>query len=349
MFHSHTKKSIIKLLAVLLLAALLSSCARSGGAEPPSSGGKVSVVTTVFPIYDWTRRVAGASDKVEITYLLKSGVDMHSYDPGAAELAKIADCDLLICVGGESDAWLDDFLSSNEKEGRRVVRLLDVEGAKQYEEERTPGMKEERSEGHEDAGDGQETEEHEPDEHPWMSVANAEVYTAAIASALAEANPENAELYGRNADSYIDELKELASGDEAAGGEGEMLVFADRYPFRYLLEEHGLRYCAAFAGCSAESEADFETVVFLADKVRELGSGAILMSESGDPALAETVMNTAGKRLEVIVLDSMQSIGAEELAEGADYINIMENNLRLLGRARELSGGGRDGEDKWHS
>ena len=256
------------LLAALMLAGMLAGCMNSsevpmGSAtaapsqtEAPAHT-KISIVTTIFPEYDWVREILGdKADSAEITMLLDNGVDLHSYQPTADDLIKISDCDLFVYVGGESDGWVDDALKNATNKNRKVINLLEILGDSVKEEETVEGMQEEE----------EDHEEKEYDEHVWLSLKNAKTLVGAISAALQELDPGNKDTYATNAAAYIEKLSALDGEYQAAVSAGtyQTLLFGDRFPFRYLVDDYGLSYYAAFVGCSAESEASFETVSFLA-------------------------------------------------------------------------------------
>ena len=317
----------INTFAALLLTLALTLTAPAVLAEEAP----LRVVTTIFPIYDWVREILGDADGVELTLLLDSGVDLHSYQPTAADIVKVAACDVFIYVGGESDEWVEDALKEAVNPDMRVVDLLDALGDAAKEEETVEGMEAEEEEEGEEEG-----EEPEYDEHVWLSLRNAQSLVEAIADALAEADGENADLYRANAEAYAGRLGELDGryADAVAAAELDTVLFADRFPFRYLADDYGLTYYAAFSGCSAESEASFETIAFLAGRVDALGLPAVLTIEGANHRAAETVVaNTAGKDAAILVMDSMQGTTAADVAAGATYLGVMEGNLAALTQA----------------
>ena len=319
---------IIKWLFFLLLLGmlpLLSAC----GAQPGAK--KLRIVTTTFPLYDWARNVVGDAADVELSFLQDTGVDLHSYQPTAEDMVKIASCDLFIYVGGASDGWVADALKNSKNDGRRALDLMEILGEKALAEEEKEGMQAEEHEGH-GAAHGEE----ERDEHVWLSLKNASLFTGKIADALAELAPEKKETFLSNAAAYQAKLDALQQEYEAAAAAArtKTLLFGDRFPFLYLTKELGLDYYAAFQGCSAESEASFETIVFLAGKADELGLKVILKTESGDGKLAETVRQTSKAQDQTILaMDSLQSVTKARAAEGVTYLSVMEKNLEVLKEA----------------
>lgn len=311
-------KKYVSVFLVIILSFSLCAC---GGTI--SDDGKLSVVTTIFPEYDWTMNILGdKAQDADVTMLLDSGVDLHSYSPSADDLVRISTCDVFIYVGGESDEWVTDALKSVKNENMIVINLMDVLGDSVREEETVEGMEE----------DAEEEGEAEYDEHIWLSLRNAGKCCKVIADKLGEADTANAEEYAANAESYIAKLNALDNRyvDAVANGSIKTLLFADRFPFRYLVDDYGLEYFAAFSGCSAESEASFETVAFLADKINELGLKTVLTLEGSDNKIAGTIINTAGSDARIMSMDSMQSVTSQDVNNGADYIGIMEKNLEVL-------------------
>ena len=324
----------IRLLAVVLASVLfLASAAAPAAAE---EGKKLNIVTTIFPVYDWILQAAGGADHAEITLLLDSGVDLHSYQPTASDMLKIASCDVFVYVGGESDKWVEDALKGSVNPGQIVISLLDALGEDVRAEELVEGMEHHDHEEDGDADEDHDREEEEADEHVWLSLRNAQKLTSAIAARLAEADPAHAEAYTANAAAYCERLAALdAQYAEVTGAAThKTLLFGDRFPFRYLADDYGLAYYAAFSGCSAETEASFQTIVFLAQKMDELGLPAVLTIEGTSRKIAETVIRTtAGKNQTLRSLDSRQSATAADMQAGASYLSIMEKNLEVLREA----------------
>ncbi len=328
------KKLISLLLAAVMLVIVFSACSDKTDASPEGEKPALSVVATVFPQYDWTREILGDNPVgAKLTLLLDDGVDLHSYQPTVEDMAKIAECDVFIYVGGESDEWVADALNEAGTSDMTVINLMDALGEGAREEEIVEGMQAEEEEGEE----GEEGEEEtEYDEHIWLSLKNAALLCDSICAGLCEADPENADVYRANTEAYTERLRALDGEYEAAVGAAPVktMLFGDRFPFRYLTDDYGIEYFAAFVGCSAETEASFETVTFLSKKVDELGLSHIMVIESSDKRIAETIRdNTASKDQTILTLDSMQSAGARETENGATYIGIMEDNLNILKEA----------------
>ena len=330
------KKIITLMLVAVLAVCALSGCGTSKSGEDTKDK-KIKIVTTIFPEYDWVMQILGdKADKADVTMLLDKGVDLHSYQPSTADIAKISEADVFIYVGGESDEWVEDVLKEAKNKKLKVINLMDVMGDKAKEEEVKEGMQEEEEEHAEEAKDGKEEEEVEYDEHVWLSLKNAKIFTKKIADVLSEVDKDDAKTYQANYESYAKKLDDLDKkyADAVASAKNKTLVFGDRFPFRYLVNDYGLDYYAAFVGCSAESEASFETVTFLAKKIDELGLSNVLTIEGKNHKIAKTVVdNTKNKDQKVLTMDSMQSTTSKDVKDGATYLGIMEKNLEVLKEA----------------
>lgn len=325
------KKITALLLALFVLVGALAGCGKQNDTNKTD---KLSIVTTIFPEYDWVREILGEkADNAEITMLLDNGVDLHSYQPTADDIVKISDCDLFIYVGGESDEWVEDALRNAANRNMKVINLLEVLGDSVKTEEIVEGMQEEEHE-HEDAEEHEHEEE--ADEHVWLSLKNAKMLVRVISKALQELDPDNKDIYAANADAYVKKLSALDAEYQAAvdAASNKTILFGDRFPFRYLVDDYGLRYYAAFVGCSAETEAGFETISFLAKRVDEWKLPCVLTIEGAQHKIAETVVrNTTAKNQRVLTMDSMQSTTSKDVKNGTTYLSVMEKNLSVLKEA----------------
>ena len=317
------KKITVLLLALFMLVSALAGCGKQNDTNQTD---KLSIVTTIFPEYDWVREILGdKADNAEITMLLDNGVDLHSYQPTADDIVKISDCDLFIYVGGESDEWVEDALRNAANGNMKVINLLEVLGDSVKTEEIVEGMQEEEYEYEEEA-----------DEHVWLSLKNAKMLVRVISKALQELDPNNKDIYAANADAYVKKLSALDAEYQAAvdAASNKTILFGDRFPFRYLVDDYGLRYYAAFVGCSAETEAGFETISFLAKRVDELKLPCVLTIEGAQHKIAETIVwNTTTKNQKVLTMDSMQSTTTQDVKNGTTYLSVMEKNLSVLKEA----------------
>lgn len=296
-----------------------------------AADGKLTVVATVFPAYDWTRVILGErAGQVRLKLLFDNGVDLHSYQPTVNDMILVSSCDLFVGVGGASDSGLSGALSGAVNQRTAVIDLLASLGKRAREE--VPAAGETPEHHHHD----HEHEEPELDEHVWLSLRHAQRFCRLIAEKLAALDPEGAPLYRANAAAYAAQLQAL-DGEYAAmiaSAKRHTVVFADRFPFIYMTEDYGLEHYAAFRGCSAESEASFKTLAVLAGKVKELDLPAVLVLENSDRKIAATVLRTAGGReRKIVVMNSMQSCTARDLERGTTYLSLMRDNLAALREA----------------
>ncbi|MFI3169015.1 MAG: metal ABC transporter substrate-binding protein [Faecalibacterium sp.] len=362
------KKIISRALAVVLASCLAVGCASASSSTTTADSSStaqsetLSVVTTIFPIYDWTKEILGEDlENVTLTYLEDTGVDVHSFEPTVDDMVTMTNCDMFIYVGGESDTWVAAVLANAENPDMVVINLTEVLGDAVMEEAEVEGMQEhdhdhddeeveddhdhddEEVEDDHDHDDEEVEDDHdhddeeaELDEHVWLSLNNAAVVCQVIADELAALNPAQADLYAANAANYLSQLSELDAQYQAVVAQANQttLLFADRFPFLYLMEDYGLSYYAAFAGCSSETEATFETIAFLAGKLDELELTVVLTTEDPAPSVAETVIASSVSADQIILaLDSMQAVTAAEVASGASYLSIMESNLEVIAQA----------------
>lgn len=333
-----------------------SSSDKGSSAKIDSDKKKLSVVCTIFPEYDWVKEIiAGKEDKYEVTMLLDKGTDLHSYQPTADDIAKISACDLFIYVGGESDGWVDDALKESSNPNMQVINLMGVMGDSAKEEEVKEGMQAEEEHDHDHDGEAAEHDhdhdkeanhdhdhdntdeaEIEYDEHVWLSLRNTKKLVAEIEKAVEKIDAENKQVYEENTSKYLSKLDELDKEYEKAVAEAKRktVLFGDRFPFRYMVDDYGLDYYAAFVGCSAETEASFNTVVFLANKVDELNLPVVLTIEKSDQKIAKTIIeNTKEKNQKIEVMNSLQSVTGDEAKNGTSYYSVMKDNLEVLKKA----------------
>lgn len=316
----------MKLKKIIAGAAILFALTTSVFAAKAKKSDKLKVVTTIFPEYDWAREIIGdKASNVELTLLLGNGVDLHSYQPSIQDIAKISTADIFIYVGGESDGWVKDALKNATNKNMKVINLMETLGDKLKAEEVKEGMQAE-----------EEEDEVEYDEHVWLSLRFAKILSTEIANALCEKDAANAAAYKANLSAFAAKLDALDAKYAAAvkAGSKNTILFGDRFPFRYFVEDYGLDYFAAFAGCSAETEASFETVIFLSKKVDELGLNSVLKIESSDGKIARTIIqNTKSKNAKVLTMDAIQSTTLKKAKAGTTYLSIMEGNLKVIEEA----------------
>ena len=322
---------------------------------------KISIVCTTFPQYDWVKNILGEeAERFNVTLLLDNGVDMHSYQPAVKDIATAGSSDLFIYVGGESDTWVEDALKEAKNKDLKAINLMETLGNSVKEEEVVEGMQEEREslghsheksskekqeqtqkESHENSQEinGQKEaadEEPEYDEHIWLSIRNAEIMVKNIEKAIEQLDSDNAKVYQNNAENYIKKLDTLDKqyANTIQNAKYKAILFGDRFPFRYMADDYDLKYYAAFAGCSAETMAGFETVTFLAKKADELRLPVILTIENSDGRIAEAVKsNTTKKNQKILAMNSLQSVTKEQIADGITYLQVMQENLSVLSEA----------------
>ena len=313
---------------------------------------KKSIVCTTFPQYDWISNILGTNSGIELTLLQKNGTDLHSYQPTVKDITKISSCDLFIYIGGESDVWVEKALKNARNKNMVVINIMETLGDRVHEEEIVEGMQAEEEHHHHD--DDEEEEEHhhhegehhhhdnekdeeeiEYDEHVWLSLQNAAFFAGCITDAVCKLDRAEEALYRANAEKYIAQLKKLDEeySQTVSSSKRKTVLFGDRFPFRYLVDDYGLEYFAAFAGCSAESEASFETIAFLANKVSERALPVVFTIEKSDQKIARSIIANTGTGAEVVALDSMQSVTSKDIEAGANYIGIMAKNLEALKKA----------------
>ena len=345
--------------AFLAVTLLLAACGTKS--ETDGAAKKVSVIAVTYPQYDWFKNVLGGrADAVDLKLLIKNGADLHSYQPSAQDIAAIASADMVVYVGGESDEWIEKALAATPKEGRIEVNMMKVLGDRVKEEEVVEGMqgetkdekpalslpkgqktKESAEEHHEHAKATEpaeatsehhhhdEEEEVENDEHIWLSLKNAEMLVKALAESIAKLDTAHATEYHMNAALYIAKISALDAQYRATMENAtlKIVLFGDRFPFRYLVDDYGIKYYAAFVGCSAESEASFETITFLAGKIDSLALPAIFTIDGSDGKIARAILDASkkSKNAEVLMLNSMQSVKDEQIKVGADYLSIMRH------------------------
>jgi zinc transport system substrate-binding protein len=264
------------------------------------------------------------TDRAEVTLLLDNGTDVHSYQPSVSDLVTISECDIFIYVGGNTESWVEDALKNVSNSEMKVICLTDVLSDRVVEDD------------HEGAEDHDHDHEKVIDEHIWLSLRNAQICCEYIADQIAASDPENADEYKENSSNYCNILSALDTEYRTAvdGAKFNALIFADRFPFRYLVDDYSIEYFAAFSGCSTETDASFETVAFLVDKLNETGVGGLIVIDGSDKKLANTVKaNSTREGIEIYTLDSMQSVTASDIKSGTTYLSVMKENLDTLKKA----------------
>lgn len=308
-------KRILSLLFAVLFVLAASGCAT----DSVSDDGKLHVVTTTFPAYDFARAVVG--DAGTVTMLITPGTETHSYDPTPRDIRKIQSCDLFIYGGGESDAWMDTILSSIDTAGIKVLAMTDAANLLQEEHIHNP-----------DEEDHDHTEG-AYDEHVWTSPVNAAAIVGAVRDAVRRIDPANADVYNRQAEAYIDAITALDAEFAALvqGAQRKTVLFADRFPFLYFVERYGLSYYAAYPGCAEKTEPGPKTVAYLIDMVKNDGIPVVFYTEFSDQRLADTVCeNTDAIKL---LFHSCHNVSGEDFKAGETYVSLMRKNLTNLRKA----------------
>lgn len=321
------KKKIMTIFAAALaLAVALSGCALPGGdAEKKSSGEKISIVCTNFPEYDFARQIAG--DKADVTMLLKPGAESHTYEPSPEDIKKIQNCDLFVYVGGDSDEWVEDVLDSVDKSEVTVFRLMDQ--VKTVEEVTVEGMEPEDEEESAESGE----DEPEMDEHVWTSPKNAATIVKNMAKAMEKLDGKNKATYGKNAEAYVEKINKLDEEfrEVVKNGKRKEIIVADRFPFRYFCEEYGLKYYAAFPGCSTDTQPSAKTVAFLTDKVKEDRIPVVFHIELSNEEMSKSIAEATGAKSRL--LNAVHNVSDEDFRNGATYVSLMEHNVEVLKEA----------------
>ena len=326
-------KIICLLLSVFLMVGIFTSC-NSKKSKADNTDKKIKVISTIFPTYDVAKQIVGEKAKnFDIELLSNNGVDLHSYKPSADDIVRIAKSNVFIYVGGESDKWAEDVIKQAKKINPNLicVNLVKILGDKAKEEEIKEGME---KDDHDD--DHEKKDEKEIDEHVWLSLDNMETFTKELGKVFGKVDSKNAEYYKKQADKYEDKLDKLDDKYEDAVKQSskKTLIFADRFPFRYLIDDYKLNYYAAFVGCSTESNASFETIKFLANKVDKNNISYVIVIENNNKKIANSVIqNTKNKNQKILTMDSMQSINENDIKSGKTYLKTMENNLETLKKA----------------
>ena len=320
------------LLAVGACALLFSSC--STNKLYFEGDGDLNVVCTIFAPFEFARKIGG--DRVTVTLLQDNGADLHNYTPTTATLEALASADVFIYIGGESDEkWVSDAIKSSGNEDIIALCLMDyVEIIHAELENDWSGHDHAEHEGEEHDGEGDhDGHTHAGDEHIWSSPKNVINMVEAIRKAFTQKDSDGAMTYEANAKSYIARLKDLDEkfASAAKNANADLLVFADRFPFVYLMHDYAIAYKAAFSGCSTEVNASFETQVSLINAVKDNELKYVITIEGSNKALAEAIANETGCK--ILELNSMQSVTRADIQAGADYIEIMTQNLEIIKEA----------------
>lgn len=328
------KNTIKRILMAAAVSVFLCGCGAEQQAEQSNENDKIKIVCASFPEYDWTRQIVGEeNDHIQLTLIADNGMDIHNYQPSVEDMVEIDDCDLLIYNGGTSEQWIEDAVADNEKKPR-MISMMELLEEDVVEEEIVDGMEEEEDHDHDEETD-HATDDIEYDEHVWLSLKHAQKMVNEIAQAVMEMDTEQSAVYEANKNAYVEKIKGLDASYETVVQEAgtKILLFGDRFPFRYLTEDYGLTYYAAFPGCSAETEASFETIIFLAEKIDEYKLPCILTIDGSDKSIAESIQNNVNGEAVIKEMNSLQAVSQAQIAEGITYLSVMEENLEVLKEA----------------
>lgn len=313
----YSMKRNIKIIIALIITLVASLGMIAFLTHKNTEDKKFSIVTTNFSAYDFARAVAG--DQAQIKMLLKPGVDMHGYEPSPEDIIDIENCSLFIYTGGESDEWIEGILENTHN--INTLRMMDV--VKPVEEETVEGMESEE----------EDKAEVEYDEHVWTSLRNAQLIIDAIQNRLSEIYPDERASFAQNSANYKAKLADLDQKFQSIvdNSPRRTLVFGDRFPLRYFVDDYNLEYFAAFPGCSEQNEASSKTISYLVNKIKTEEIPVVLKIELTSDDIAQTIANETGAK--VLVFSAAHNISAEDFENGRTYADIMEANLAVLEEA----------------
>lgn len=333
------------LLIVLLITSIVfvGACGKKVATENASASAdskKIKIVTTIYPEYDWVSNIIkGKEENFDLSILMTSGVDLHNFQPSAKDILDIGTADLFIYVGGESDKWADGAIRQAANKNLKSINLMELLKDKVKVEELKEGMEEEEHHHDEEEGEEHEGEEEhheeeiEYDEHVWLSLENAMVVCTDLKNEIVSLDSENATVYENNLTAYVSELKNLNEEykNVVNSAKRKTLLFGDRFPFRYMVDDYGLNYFAAFKGCAAETEASFKTIKFLADKLGEENLPYVMKIERSDDKIARAVIENSSKKDATIeTMYSIQAVSSDDMKNGETYLTYMKKNLEVL-------------------
>ncbi|MBR3177444.1 zinc ABC transporter substrate-binding protein [Candidatus Saccharibacteria bacterium] len=318
------KSSKIIIVFVAIMLAIIGAVV--GFSNLNKNNKKVSIITTNFPAYDFARAVAG--EEADIKMLIKPGAEIHDFEPTPQDIIDIKNSKMFIYTGGESDEWIEDVLDDINTNDTKLFRMMDVVEA--VEEEIADGM--EHEDGNEE-GQEHEKEEAEYDEHVWTSLKNAQKIVGNIKDELVKISPENKDIFESNAEKYVNKLGKIEQEFQnvVKNGSRKTIVFGDRFPLRYFVDDYGLSYFAAFPGCSDQTEASSKTVAFLVDKIKSEKIPVVFKIEMSSGKIADTIANETGAK--VLTFNSAHNISADDFKNGMTYAEIMEKNVKALEEA----------------
>lgn len=312
-----------KLLAVITAAAtVFSLCACSSESSYSSSdSGKLKIISTVFPPYDLAKQIAG--DNAEISILLPPGSEIHNYEPSAKDMIAIRNCDIFLYIGGENEQWAEKLINSNDTKNVTAVKLIDYVPTLSEDED-------EHDHDHNHEHDHDHEHEHETDEHIWTSPKNAQLMLSAVYDAICKVDPSDKQTYTKNKDTYAKQLSDLDNAYRSAvdNAKNKTIVLADKFPFRYLAHEYGLKFSAAFAACSDESEPGVSTMIKLTKTIKEKNIPAVYYLEFSSTKIADTLCDETGATK--LMLHSCHNVSKQDIENNVSYVELMKQNLENL-------------------
>lgn len=334
-------KGMTLLTTLLLFTMALCGCNQSKSTENTKvqnaettgnvdDAGKINVVATIFPEYDFLRQIGG--NYLNLTMLLTPGAESHSFEPTPQDIKEVGNADMFVYVGGDSDEWVDSILDSVNKDKMKIVTLMDCVELK--EEETVEGMTPEaEEEGGEEEEEGGEEEEVEYDEHVWTSPKNTMLIVQKLCDTLCEIDPNHADEYKENTKNYIAKLEKLDTEFQNVvdSGKRKEIIVGDRFPFRYFVDAYGLTYYAAFPGCSTDTEADASTIAFLIDKVKKDQIPVVFHIEMSNEKTCDAICEATGAKSEL--LSAVHNISKDDFEAGVTYLDLMEQNVSVLKEA----------------
>lgn len=354
------KKTILAMAMAAALVLGMTACQPKTGDQQAAASAdqpakKVKVVATMFPEYDFARQVGG--DLADVTMLLKPGAESHTFEPTPQDITSIQNCDLFLYTGGDSDTWIKGVLSTMDTSKMKVMRLIDM--VPTVDEEQKEGMMpdddddqgntgvtgsavdaSDHSTGSAAANADQSNDKNKVsapnpdlDEHVWTSPKNAIQIVNKIRDTYDQIDPANKATYDSNAAAYTAKLTDLDNQFRTVVDQGKRktVVFGDRFPLRYFVDEFGLDYWAAFPGCSADTEASAATVAFLTDKVKEEKIPVVFQIELSTGNVANTIAEATGAK--VLTFNTCHNVTKKDFDAGATYYSQMEQNVDALKEA----------------
>lgn len=320
MTNKYKNFNLIIFAVILIPTLILCSCKQN--VSVPDNTLEINILCTGFSQYDWTKNITNTVDAVNVEMLQKHSVDVHNYQPSADDIIRISNCDIIICTGGEADKPIFDILDSLGDKKPIVINMME-----ELEQQLINVAENDSSHQH--------TEHNFSyyDEHIWLSLKNADILCKIISDKVVSIDPDNIKTYKLNTDAYLSKLSDLDKKYEYMVNKSTRreIVFADRYPFAYLARDYGLVCYCAFPGCSAETDASFETILSLASKIDELDLTSVMTIDGGILSIDEAVISSSEKKgIKTLSLNSLQSVSYDEITEGLSYLSTMEENFEII-------------------